>query len=240
MARAKLLLQEIETYAQNIGDTIRDPLLILDRDLCIKSANRAFYKTFQASPEETEDRRIGELGNGQWDLPPLLDLLGDIVPTKGHFDDYEVTHDSPCIGQRTMLLNARKLYRPGNRTVLIVLAIEDVTERRRVERQLAAAHQRDRRIASTLQRALLFMPSEDAFPGLEVKMLHEAASEKVLVGDVMGRLNSYLSVSHRLFHEGGGAAGMEPPPLGVEAGREYRAVPFRLEHEDALLLARRQ
>ena len=182
MARAKLLLQEIETYAQNIGDTIRDPLVILDRDLCVKSANRAFYKTFQALPEETEDRLISDLGSGQWNLPPLLDLLRAIVPTHGHFDDYEVTHDFPRIGRRTMLLNARKLYRPGNRTVLLVLAIEDITERRKAEMQLAAVHQRDRRIASTLQRALLFMPDEDAFPGLEVKMLHEAASDEALVG----------------------------------------------------------
>ena len=169
-------------YAQNIGDTIRDPLLILDRDLRVKSANRAFYKTFHTSPEETDDCLIDELGNGQWDVPPLLDLLRDILPTKGHFDDYEVTHDFPHIGQRTMLLNARKLYRPGNRTVLLVLDIEDITERKRTETRLAALHQRDRRIASTLQRALLFMPPEDAFPGLEVKMLHEAASEEALVG----------------------------------------------------------
>ncbi len=182
MARAKLLLQEIETYAQNIGDTVRDPLVILDRDLRVKSANRSFYKTFQTSPEDTEDCLISELGNGQWDLPPLLALLRDILPTKGHFDDFEVTHDFPCIGQRTMLLNARKLYRPGNRTVLLVLDIEDITERKRTETRLAAAQQRDRRIASTLQRALLFMPPEDAFPGLEVKMLHEAASEEALVG----------------------------------------------------------
>ncbi len=182
MARAKLLLQEIETYAQNIGDTIRDPLLILDRDLRVKSANRSFYKTFQALPEETEGFLVGELGDGQWDIPPLLALLRDIVPTKGQFDDYEVTHDFPRIGRRTMLLNARKLYRPGNRTVLLVLAMEDVTERRRAEEKLAAESRRDRRIASALQRALLFMPAENAFPGLEVKMLHEEASEEALVG----------------------------------------------------------
>jgi len=182
MARAKLPLQEIETYAQNIGDTIRDCLLILDRELYVKSANRAFYKTFQEIPEDTEGCLISELGNGQWDIPPLLALLREIVPTKGHFDDYEVTRNFPYIGQRTMLLNARKLYRPGDRTVLVVLAIEDITERKQAEAKLAAEHQRDRRIAATLQRALLFMPRENAFPGMEVKMLHEEASEEALVG----------------------------------------------------------
>jgi len=191
MARAKLLLQEIETYAQNIGDTIRDPLLILDRDLRVRSANRAFYHTFQEMPEETGGRFIQELGDGQWDLPPLLALFRDIVPAKGHFDDYEVTHDFPRIGRRTMLLNARKLYRPGNRTVLIVLQIEDITERKKAEARLVAASQRDRRIASALQRALLFTPGQNAFPGLEVRVFHEEASEEDLVGGDFWDLFAY-------------------------------------------------
>lgn len=160
MARAKLLLQEIETYAQNIGDTIRDPLLILDRDLCIKSANRSFYKTFQTSPEETEDKAIGELGNGQWNLTPLLNLLRQIVPSKDHFDDYEVTHDFPKIGSRTMLLNARKLCRPGNRTILLVLTIEDVTERTRTAGDMAASEQRYRRLFETARDGILILDAD--------------------------------------------------------------------------------
>ena len=182
MARAKLLLQEIETYAQNIGDTIRDPLIILDRNLRVKSANRAFYAAFKVFPEETEGRLVGELGDGQWNIPELLELLQNIVPSHSSFDEFEVTHNFPGIGIRTMLLNARKLYRPGNRTVLLVLALEDVTERRKAEKHLADAQQRDKRIASTLQRALLFMPDENAFPGIEIKMLHEPASDEALVG----------------------------------------------------------
>ncbi len=160
MARAKLLLQEIETYAQNIGDTIRDPLLILDRDLCVKSANRSFYKTFQALPEETEGSSVSELGDGQWNIPPLLDLLRDIVPTKGHFDDYEVTHDFPKIGHRTMLLNARKLYRPGNRTVLLVLAMEDITERKKSGAAMMDSEQRYRRLFETARDGILILDAD--------------------------------------------------------------------------------
>lgn len=182
MARAKLLLQEIETYAQNIGDTIRDPLLILDRELRVKSANRSFYKVFGVFPEETEGRPLADLGKGQWNVAALLEMLQKIVPEKTHFDDFEVTGDFPGLGHRTMLLNARKLYRPGNRTVLLVLAMEDITERKKAEARLAAVAQRDRRIASSLQRALLFMPEENAFPELSVKMLHEPASDEALVG----------------------------------------------------------
>lgn len=182
MARAKQLLQEIETYAQNIGDTIRDSLLILDRDLRVKSANRAFYRVFQTTPEETENCLLSELGSGQWNVPKLLSLLHEIVPHKTYFDDFEVTHRFPHLGTRTMLLNARKLYRPGNRTVLLALAIEDVTERKMREAERAAACERDQRIAMALQRALLFMPSDDAFAGLTVASSYNPISDEAMVG----------------------------------------------------------
>ena len=182
MAKAKQLLQEIETYAQNIGDTIRDPLLILDRELRVKSANRSFYSTFHAMPEETEGQFIHKLGNGQWNITGLLEMLQEIVPRKTHFDDFEVAHDFPKIGRRTMLLNARKLYRPGNRTVLLALAIEDVTERRRADEILASVHRRDSRIAEALQRALLFTPPENAYPGLAIRTAYETAVDEALVG----------------------------------------------------------
>ena len=130
--RAERLLAEIESYAQNIVDTVREPLLMLDPTLRVRSANRAFYQTFHVSPEETEDSRlIYELGNGQWDIPALRTLLEDIIPQSSVFNDYELEHDFPVIGRRVMLLNARKL-RAGSHTELLVLALEDVTERRRV------------------------------------------------------------------------------------------------------------
>ena len=129
--RTERLLAEIEAYAQNIVDTVREPLLMLDSTLRVHSANRAFYQTFQVSAEETENRLIYELGNGQWDIPALRTLLEDIIPKSAVFNDYELEHDFPLIGQRIMLLNAREL-RAGNHTELLVLAMEDVTERRRV------------------------------------------------------------------------------------------------------------
>jgi len=129
--RVEQLFAEIETYAQNIVDTVREPLLMLDPTLRVRSGNRAFYRTFNVSPEETEDRLIYELGNGQWDIPALRTLLEDIIPQRSVFDDYELEHDFPSIGRRVMLLNAREL-RAGNHTELLVLALEDVTERRRV------------------------------------------------------------------------------------------------------------
>jgi len=132
------LIDDIENYAQNIVDTVREPLLILDATLRVRSANRAFYQTFHVSPAETEGRLIYELGNGQWDIPDLRTLLEDIVPKSSVFDDFEFEHTFPDIGRRVMLLNARKLQ-AGQHGELLVLAMEDVTARRQAEEALVKA-----------------------------------------------------------------------------------------------------
>ena len=105
--KRKPLVEDIQNFAQNIVDTVREPLLILDAALPVRSANRAFYQTFQVSPVETEDHLIYELGNGQWDIPALRTLLEDIVPQSSVFNDFELEHDFPAIGRKVMLLNAR-------------------------------------------------------------------------------------------------------------------------------------
>jgi len=134
----KSLKDGLETYAQNIVDTVREPLLILDETLRVRSANRAFYQTFHVSSEETEGRLIYELGNGQWDIPDLRTLLEDIVPRSSVFQDFELEHTFPVIGRRVMLLNARKLQ-AGQHGELLVLAMEDVTPRKRAEEALLKA-----------------------------------------------------------------------------------------------------
>ncbi len=132
------LVEDIQNYAQNIVDTVREPLLILDATLRVRSANRAFYQTFQVSAAETEGRLIYELGNGQWDIPDLRTLLEDIVPKSSVFDDFELEHTFPVIGRRFMLLNARKLQ-AGQHGELLVLAMEDVTARKKAEEDLINA-----------------------------------------------------------------------------------------------------
>ena len=128
----------IQDYAQNIVDTVREPLLILDATLRVRSANRAFYQTFHVSTQETEGQLIYQLGNGQWDIPDLRTLLEDIVPTSSVLDDFELEHTFPVIGRRVMLLNARKLQ-AGHHGELLVLAMEDVTARKRAEEALLKA-----------------------------------------------------------------------------------------------------
>src|SRR5437660_482031 len=132
------LVEDIQDYALNIVDTVREPLLILDTTLRVRSANRAFYQTFQVSAEETVDRLIYELGNGQWDIPDLRRLLEDIVPKSSVFNDFELEHTFAVIGRRVMLLNARKLQ-AGQHGELLVLAMEDVTARKRAEEAMLEA-----------------------------------------------------------------------------------------------------
>src|SRR5438477_612087 len=135
---ARPLVPDIQNFAQDVFDTVREPLLVLDAALRVRSANTAFYKTFHISPAETEGRHVYELGNGQWGTTALRTLLEDIVPTSSVFNDFELEHDFPTIGRRVMLLNARKL-RQGSHAELVVLAMEDVTERRRAEAEVAKA-----------------------------------------------------------------------------------------------------
>ena len=120
-------------YSDAIIATVREPLVVLDKELRIITANRSFYRTFQVNPEETEKQLIYDLGNRQWDIPRLRKLLEDVLPMNISFEDFEVEHDFKSIGRKTMLLNARKIYREMNNVEMILLAIEDITERKKAE-----------------------------------------------------------------------------------------------------------
>ncbi|MCF7917127.1 MAG: diguanylate cyclase [Candidatus Omnitrophica bacterium] len=128
--------QDSLEHTNDILDTLREPLIVLNADLKIVSANRSFYRTFNVKPEDTENQYIYDLGNSQWDIPKLRELLEDILPNATSFDDFEIEHNFSNIGKRIMLLNARKIYRKANHTNFILLAIEDITERREAEEKL--------------------------------------------------------------------------------------------------------
>ena len=122
--------------AQAIVDTIREPLLVLDGDLRVVTANRAFYLTFRMNRQDVQGRPVYALGDGQWDIPELRSLLENIAPQHAVMEAYEVEQDFSGIGRRTMLLNARKVFYEENSHTTILLAIEDITERRAKEREL--------------------------------------------------------------------------------------------------------
>jgi PAS domain S-box-containing protein len=129
----ELEIQDALEYTKSIINTVRDPLIILYEDLSVALANRSFYQVFKVKPEETEGQHIYELGNHQWDIPKLQELLEDILPKTTSFDNFEVKHDFPDIGKRIMLLNACRIYLEANRTRLIILTVEDITERKKIE-----------------------------------------------------------------------------------------------------------
>ena len=127
------LLRNDHLEAQGIIDTVPDPLLLLDQNLCVRTASRAFFKTFKVHRDETIGERIYNLGNGQWDIPELRRLLEEVIPKSKAVVDYEVEHDFPSIGNRTMLVSAHRLFHPDDNSRCLLLSIVDATDRRRRE-----------------------------------------------------------------------------------------------------------
>ena len=162
-------LKEAEEFAQGIVDTVREPLLVLDKNLRVVSASRAFYETFKVNKAE---RLVGlsDLGSGEWDIPELRRDLLDVLPENKTVDDFQVKQDFPGLGSRTMLLNARRLARRGGQEPLILLAMEDITDRVRMEE-----------VQSRL--AAIVASSEDAIIG----------------SDLNGVIQSWNQAAERLF-----------------------------------------
>ena len=118
---------------KNAINTVRHPLIILDENLKVVLANHSFYQVFKVKPEETEERFIYDLGNRQWDIPKLRELLEDILPKTTSFDNFEVEHNFTNIGKQIMLINACRIYLEANRKKLIILGIENMTEHKKID-----------------------------------------------------------------------------------------------------------
>ncbi len=185
----------------DIVETIREGLLVLDPDLTIRFANRAFCDQFSVAPEHTVGRKLYEIGNGDWDIPKLRIALETISSGERTFEGFEVEQFFPSIGRRVMCLNARKVYRPGNKIQMILLAIEDVTERVRLEREHAIAGERigmllqelTHRVKNSLQiiAAMVSIEARSHKSG-EGKAALERVSHRI---DALGQLYSKLSKS---------------------------------------------
>lgn len=126
---------EIYAYAEAIIETVRDPLVVLDKNLHVKTVNKAFIDFFQVTQDETIGKYIYDLNGGEWNIPELKKLLEDILPRNSHFNNYEVRHNFDRLGLKIMLLNARRVVLDENKTKLILLAIEDITEQKEQEKQ---------------------------------------------------------------------------------------------------------
>lgn len=128
-------LQSACAFAEAIVNTVREPLIVLDQDLRVVSASRSFYRTFKVSPEATEGALLYELGDGQWDIPKLRELLEKILPERGTIEDYDVEHEFPGLGLRTMRLNARKVLFEADLHANILIGLEDITEQQILQRE---------------------------------------------------------------------------------------------------------
>ena len=171
----KISEDEAREYAESIINTVREPLIALDQDLRVVTASRSFYEVFKVNPEETVGQLIYDLGNKQWDIPKLRELLETILPQKTTFDNYEVEHDFATIGRRIMLLNARQIQRVLGKERIILLAIEDITERKRLENLLTESEERYRRLFETASDGIVLLEKREG------KITHaNPATEKML------------------------------------------------------------
>jgi PAS domain S-box-containing protein len=179
-------LREVDPL--DLVETLREGLLVLEPDLTVRFANRAFCNTFAVASEDTVGRKLYELGDGQWDIPELRALLETILPERMTIEDFEVDRVFPSIGRRVVLLNARRVHRARNDTKQVLLVIEDVTERRKLEHERETAHAR---VAALLQEL-----SHRIKNNLQiiVSMVNlEARSQKTREGKI-----ALESVSHRI------------------------------------------
>ncbi len=184
MAESKASEDELLEYAESFINAVREPVIVLDHDLRVISASRSFYHTFWIKPEETVGRLIYDLGNKQWNIPKLRQLLETLLPQKTTLDDYEVELEFADIGSRTMLFNAREIQRKSGKKRLILLAIEDITERKQQENLLSESEERYRRLFETANDGMVLLEKAEgkithANPAIAEMMGH---SQDELIG----------------------------------------------------------
>lgn len=197
--------------AQGIVDTVREPILVLDKELRVIAASRSFYSVFNVAPEHTQDKLLYALGDGQWDIPKLRVLLEKIIPEQGTMEDYEVEHDFPELGNRTMRLNARQVFYEGGAGTTILLGMEDITERRVMEREKdELLVQKDflleemrHRVANSLQivASIILMKARTV----------ESEETRLHLRDAHSRVLSVVAVQRQL-HVAGDGQSVEVPP----------------------------
>ncbi len=153
-------LTEAEEYSDAIFEIMREAVIVLNRDLIVRMANKAFYSIFRTRAEDTEDRQLYEIGNRQWDSPKLHDLLNKIAVDGIQFNGLEVEHDFPGIGKKIMLINGRKITQKMQKKELILLAIEDITSQRMAQRVLEEREAWFKNIANNAP-VMIWMTSPD-------------------------------------------------------------------------------
>ena len=193
-------VQDACALAHAIVDTVREPVVVLDQDLRVVAANRSFYLMFRVNPDNTEGKLLYELGNGEWNIPKLRVLLEKIIPEHGVMENYEVEHEFPDIGFRTMCLNARQVFYEGGTHTTILLGIEDVTQRLMLEREKdellrqkgVLLEEVQHRVANSLQiiASIIMMKAKTVDSEDTRRHLHDAHKRVLSVATVQQQLHA--------------------------------------------------
>jgi chemotaxis protein methyltransferase CheR len=217
-------LDDASALAQAIVDAIRDPLLVLDQNLCVVTANHAFHQTFRINRQDIHGRPVYGLGDGQWDIPELRLLLEDVATQHTVMEDYEVERDFPPSGRRSMLLNAREVFNQRNTHTLILLAIEDVTDRRAAEREMAKLLQRKETQLQEMQHRVA--NSLHIIAGILLLKARMVQSEetRLHLRDAHQRIISVATVQQQLLTSNHG----EPIEIGADPSMTDESHPIAL------------
>lgn len=188
--------------AQCIVDTVREPVLVLDKGLRVIAASRSFYSAFKVSPQDTQGRLLYALGDGQWDIPRLRVLLEQIIPEHGVMEGYEVEYEFPDLGHRTMCLNAREVFSEGSADTTILLGIEDITEQRTLEREKdELLRQKDVLLVEIQHRIANSLQIIASIILLKAKMV-DSEETRVHLHDAHKRVMSIAAVQQQLHASG--------------------------------------
>jgi two-component sensor histidine kinase len=190
--------------AQGIVDTVREPVLVLDEDLRVVAASRSFYSVFKVSPENTQGRHLYALGDGQWDIPKLRELLEEIIPQRGVMEGHEVEHEFPDLGYRTICLNARQVFYEHGTGANILLGLEDVTERRALEREKDELLRQKNVLLDELQHRISNSLQIIASIILMKARTVESEETRVHLQDAHKRVMSVAAVQRQLHGSGAG------------------------------------
>jgi PAS domain S-box-containing protein len=218
---------DAKNYAESIVATMSIPLLVLDKNLRVKTANQAFYDTFKVNAPETEDLLVYDLGNRQWNIPELRILLEEILPQKSKITNYEVTHNFSSIGERTILLNALEIKRDKKEERLILLSIADITEQRKASDIISKSGERFRNLVKELPAAVYACDAQGRIT------FHNKAAE-VLWGrkPVIGK--DLWCGSIKIFKPDGSALAIEKCPMSItlKEGRSIVGEEIIIERPD--------